>query len=166
MDGAGAAEPSATAVFRALQIDGVAQDPKQRRVAVNIDRVHSTIDVERIGHNQPRHSMSAQRIGDEPARRNIPSYQLFMITLRRNIPWRPQRSEGTEHRFAFTLGTHRFPLKVSLMPDKPGLFQLKCYANLHDIGYGSTFILFADPIRPRSPRNCRQCHRNLGRFAS
>src|ERR1035441_7810550 len=57
MHGASAAEAGAATKFCALQIDGVAEDPKQRRVAVNIDLKGVAIDVKRIVHNQPRHSM-------------------------------------------------------------------------------------------------------------
>jgi hypothetical protein len=63
MHSASAAETGAATEFCALQIHGVAQDPKQRRVAVNIDRKGAAVDVKHIVHDQPHHSMCAQDMG-------------------------------------------------------------------------------------------------------
>ena len=50
---AGAALPDPAAEFSAFQIDLVTQDPKQRRIAVDIDRMFPTIDAKRVAHDRP-----------------------------------------------------------------------------------------------------------------
>ena len=53
MDGASAAEPGAAAELAALQIQFVAQHPKQGHIAVDIDGPLQTVHLDRIGH-RPR----------------------------------------------------------------------------------------------------------------
>ncbi len=53
MDGAGAAEPDAAAELAALQVQFVAQDPKQGRIPVDIDGSLQAVHLDRIGH-RPR----------------------------------------------------------------------------------------------------------------
>jgi hypothetical protein len=47
---AGAAQSRAAAEFAALQVEFVAQHPKQRHVAVDIDGSINTVDLDRVGH--------------------------------------------------------------------------------------------------------------------
>src|ERR1700676_3801538 len=50
MDGAGTAKSCAAAEFGAGHAEHVAQNPKQRRVCVDIDRVVGTVDIDGKGH--------------------------------------------------------------------------------------------------------------------
>ena len=54
MDSAGAAQTNPAAKFRTFQFNLVAQDPQQRRIAVDIDRVLAAIDLKRELHDRPR----------------------------------------------------------------------------------------------------------------
>ena len=53
MHRAGAAQRHAAAEFRAGHAEHVAQHPEERRVAVDIDAVRSSVDFDREGHGAP-----------------------------------------------------------------------------------------------------------------
>jgi hypothetical protein len=63
--GARAAQRQTSPEFRAGQTEHVTQDPKQRRVAVDVDAVRASVDFDREGHD----AISFCPIG--PARFNI-----------------------------------------------------------------------------------------------
>ena len=66
MHGAGAAEAAAAAEFGAFQIDGVAQDPEQRRVVIDIDRVGLAVHIQRVLHHRPRFARKSSGGAAEP----------------------------------------------------------------------------------------------------